>query len=36
MTLISIDCLIAATAVVGRHKIATRDKDHYPDTLLYV
>jgi predicted nucleic acid-binding protein len=36
MTLTSIDCLIAATAVVGRHKIATRNKDHYPDTLLYV
>jgi predicted nucleic acid-binding protein len=32
LTLTSIDCLIAATAIVGRHKVATRNKDHYPQT----
>jgi predicted nucleic acid-binding protein len=34
MTLSSIDCLIAGTAALGGHRIATRNKDHYPDTLL--
>lgn len=33
-TLTSIDCLVNATAVVGGHKIATRNKDHYPDKKI--
>jgi predicted nucleic acid-binding protein len=36
ITLTSLDCLIAATASAGKHKIATRNKDHYPSGLLYV
>lgn len=36
MTLTSIDCLIVATAIIGGHKIVTRNKDHYPVTLLYI
>jgi len=35
LTLTSIDCLIAATAAIGRHKVATRNKDHYPETPFY-
>ncbi len=34
ITLTSIDCLVNATAVVGGHKIATRNKDHYPDKKI--
>jgi len=34
MTLTSIDCLIYATAVIGGHKIATRNTDHYPDKKI--
>lgn len=31
ITLTSTDCLINATAIVKGHKIATRNKEHYPD-----
>jgi predicted nucleic acid-binding protein len=34
ITLTSIDCLIAATAVVRKFKIATRNTKHYPDKSL--
>lgn len=34
ITLTSIDCLVYATAVVGGHKIATKNKDHYPDKKI--
>lgn len=34
ITLTSIDCLVNATAVIRGHKIATRNKDHYPDKKL--
>ncbi len=34
ITLTSIDCLVNATAVVRGHKIATRNKDHYPDKKI--
>lgn len=36
ITLTSIDCLIAATAIIKNYKIATRNKSHYPikDILL--
>jgi predicted nucleic acid-binding protein len=31
ITITSIDCLIAATALLKKHKIATRNKAHYPE-----
>ena len=34
LTLTSIDCLVNATAVVGGHKIATMNRDHYPDKKM--
>jgi predicted nucleic acid-binding protein len=34
VTITSIDCLIAATAVLKKHKIATKNKDHYPEKGL--
>ncbi|MDO9287961.1 MAG: type II toxin-antitoxin system VapC family toxin [Thermodesulfovibrionales bacterium] len=34
VTLTSIDCLVAATAMVNGHKIATRNVSHYPDKKL--
>ena len=34
ITLTSIDCLIAATAITREFKIATRNKNHYPDKSL--
>ncbi len=34
LTLTSIDCLVNATAVIKNHKIATRNKDHYPDKKI--
>ncbi len=34
ITLTSIDCLVNATTVVSGHKIATRNKDHYPDKKI--
>ena len=34
LTLTSIDCLVNATADVKGHKIATRNKSHYPDMKL--
>lgn len=34
ITLTSIDCLVNATALVKGHKIATRNKDHYPDKKI--
>ena len=34
VTITSIDCLIAATAVLKKHKIATRNKGHYPEKGL--
>jgi predicted nucleic acid-binding protein len=34
ITLTSIDCLIAATAIVRKFKIATRNTKHYPDKSL--
>lgn len=36
ITLTSLDCLINATAIILRHKIATRNKEHYPNKeILY-
>jgi predicted nucleic acid-binding protein len=34
ITLTSTDCLIAATAIIRKCKIATRNKNHYPDKSL--
>ena len=34
VTLTSVDCLVNATAVIKNHKIATRNKDHYPDKKI--
>lgn len=34
LTLTSIDCLVNATAVVRGHKIATKNKEHYPDKKI--
>lgn len=34
-TVDSIDCLIAATAIVKRFKVATRNVKHYPDDRLH-
>lgn len=34
ITLTSIDCLIAATAIVNGRKIATKNVEHYPDKEL--
>ncbi len=34
VTLSSIDCLVAATAKIVRHRIATRNTAHYPDKTL--
>ncbi len=34
ITLTSIDCLVYATAAVKGHRIATRNKDHYPDKKI--
>ena len=34
ITLTSIDCLIAATAITYKFKIATRNLNHYPDKTL--
>lgn len=34
LTLTSIDCLVNASAVVGGHKIATKNKEHYPDKKI--
>lgn len=34
ITLTSIDCLIAATAIVKKHKVATRNVAHYPEKGL--
>lgn len=31
ITLTSIDCLINATAIVKKHTIATKNKEHYPN-----
>lgn len=33
-TLTSVDCLIYATAIIRGHKIATRNKNHYPDKKI--
>jgi len=30
-TLTSLDCLVNATAIINKHKIATRNKEHYPN-----
>jgi predicted nucleic acid-binding protein len=36
ITLTALDCLINATAVINGYKVATRNKDHYPDKkMLY-
>lgn len=35
ITLDSIDCLIAATAIINKHKIATRNIKHYPNNNLH-
>jgi predicted nucleic acid-binding protein len=35
VTLTSLDCLIAATALVKGHKIATRNVKHYPEKGLF-
>ena len=36
ITLTSLNCLINATAIVGRHKIATKNREHYPNKeILY-
>ncbi len=34
ITLTSVDCLVNATAVVRGHKIATKNKEHYPDKRI--
>ena len=34
LTLTSIDCLILGTAIVRGHKIATRNKEHFPDKKM--
>ena len=34
VTLTSIDCLVNASAVVRGHKIATKNKEHYPDKKI--
>lgn len=34
ITLTSIDCLVAATAIINGHKIATRNTAHYPEKGL--
>lgn len=34
ITLTSIDCMIAATAILRGHKIATKNTSHYPDKKL--
>lgn len=34
ITLTSVDCLIAATAITRGHKIATKNTAHYPDKKL--
>ena len=34
ITLTSIDCLVNSTAIVNGHKIATRNKEHYPDKKI--
>ena len=34
ITLTSIDCLIAATSIIRKFRIATRNKNHYPDKSL--
>lgn len=31
VTLTSLDCLINATAIVRKHKIATKNREHYPN-----
>ncbi|MDR3490502.1 MAG: hypothetical protein P4M12_00500 [Gammaproteobacteria bacterium] len=31
-TLTTIDCIIGATAKMNKHKLATRNVHHYPDT----
>lgn len=34
ITLTSIDCLVYSTAIIRGHKIATRNKEHYPDKKI--
>lgn len=34
ITLTSIDCLVYATALLKGHKIATRNKEHYPNKKI--
>lgn len=34
ITVTSIDCLIASTALTNKHKIATRNSSHYPEKNL--
>ncbi len=34
VTLTSVDCLVAATATINGRKIATRNKNHYPQASL--
>jgi hypothetical protein len=34
ITLTALDCLINATAVINGYKVATRNKDHYPDKKM--
>jgi len=34
LSLTSIDCLINATAIVRLHKVATKNKSHYPDRKI--
>lgn len=33
-TLTSIDCLVNATAILGSHKVATKNDRHYPDKKI--
>ncbi len=33
-TLTSIDCLVYSTAIIRGHKVATRNKEHYPDKKI--
>lgn len=34
ITLPAVDCLINATAVIKNYKVATKNKDHYPDKRI--
>ncbi len=35
ITLSIVDCIIAETARIGQHQVATHNKKHYPDTSFW-